>query len=97
MYIVLVLAPVAELGLRTSPFRVRHPSGLNYTIKKIKERNDRKNDKISRSVLYLGSLFVLSFVLHTLHRDRILKFCVKNQKKKQQKKKKKQSYCFRLT
>ena len=47
-----------------------------------------------RSVLYLGSLFVLSFVLHTLHRDRILKFCIKNQKKqnktkKQQQKKKK--------
>ena len=39
--------------------------------------------------MYLGSLFVLSFVLHTLHRDRILKFCVKNQKKKKEKKKKK--------
>ena len=55
---------------------------MNYTIKKIKERNDRKNDKMSEECIVFGySLFVLSFVLHTLRRDRILKFCVKNQNK----------------
>ena len=83
MYIVSVLVPIAELGLRTIPFRVRHPSELCTTqLRKSKKRTTEGLTRCPRSVLYLSSLLVLSFVLHTLHRDRILKFCVKNQKNK---------------